>query len=299
MHRKIIRQGVRGRTISLPIDWVRRHGLSVGDEVALREQGPSLLISPGTHAPRTFSYQFTEYDPVLARTVVAYAFRAGYELIELEGIPRSEAEKLTRSFRGLVVRAHSTDRTCFAVILKDEPCEVASLLRLLFQLAGAVLAELCQEWERAKPAESLRRRGLRVRDSALRIIAAKQYGGPLQFTYYDLVTQLEKIVAHSVYFSAYVRKARPPRSELAAEALAMLRDYQRAFGKREFRLLARMNRRWHRRLGELFPARCAAREDDAGVQRFAFLLMRGLRQVSSRLLVLAAEEAPEPLGEGA
>ena len=45
MRRKIIKQGLGGYTVSLPISWVREQGLKARDDILIEEQKGNLIIS--------------------------------------------------------------------------------------------------------------------------------------------------------------------------------------------------------------------------------------------------------------
>ena len=43
MKRRIIKQGA-GYTVTLPVDWIRKYGLSTGDELDIEHRGKSIIL---------------------------------------------------------------------------------------------------------------------------------------------------------------------------------------------------------------------------------------------------------------
>ncbi len=86
MRRKLIKQGAGGYTISLPIKWVRDHGLEPGEEIDLVEEGnalkvlsthPNLSIKSTTLVVEKASFKFY-------RSMIGGLYRAGYDEIRVE-----------------------------------------------------------------------------------------------------------------------------------------------------------------------------------------------------------------------
>lgn len=296
MHRKLIRQGLGGRTISLPIAWVRTHGLKPGDSIHLKEQAGTLILSPQHQVRRTTCTIPKHTTALLFRTLLANAYKGGAEDITLEFAERPApfVAKSIKEFPGLIIRERTAQRWQLVMSLKDDRADLDRLVRSLFRLARSALLETETHWHEGTKVALLRRRALRERDQALRILTVT---GPDQ-NLGELITQLEKIVAHSVYLAEYVQTAKPQRSLLPHEARMMLDELQSVYKKNDYSLAARAWRRGHSELYDLFPKDAAA-PDDAGVQRFVFTVMRGCRHCASRLLALTAEQGPEPLREHA
>ncbi len=84
MKRKVIQIANSTQLISLPRKWALRHGINKGDELDIKEQGPSLMVS----TEKGFSQNMIEIDvsdltPRLADRFVARAYQKGYDLIKI------------------------------------------------------------------------------------------------------------------------------------------------------------------------------------------------------------------------
>ena len=87
MKRKIIAQGLGGRTIFLPINWIRKYHLQPGDEIDIQEQSEALHITlPSPHKKKdkkAITLQINQETAVASRMIIVNAYRAGFDLIKL------------------------------------------------------------------------------------------------------------------------------------------------------------------------------------------------------------------------
>lgn len=79
MKRKLIKQGASGYTITLPVDWVRRHTLGEGAAVDVDFLHEDLLISAGQQEPATVSFTLPSAEETVVRTMIVNAYRAGFD----------------------------------------------------------------------------------------------------------------------------------------------------------------------------------------------------------------------------
>ena len=112
MKRKLIKQGLGGVTVSLPIKWVRKKGLGPGDEISIDEKEGALVLGGSGH---TYKYKILEFDSVhrnLIRTAISSLYKRGYnELrIQFEGqIPLPLITELVDSLAGYEVATYDKD----------------------------------------------------------------------------------------------------------------------------------------------------------------------------------------------
>ena len=82
MKRKLVKQGVRALTITLPSDWVSKNNLNPGDEIDLIEQDSSLMISTETKQPlKEITVDLSGLIPRLADRFMARSYQKGYDKI--------------------------------------------------------------------------------------------------------------------------------------------------------------------------------------------------------------------------
>jgi phosphate uptake regulator len=90
MRRKVIRQGHNTLTVTLPNKWAKRHGVEAGNEIEVKEQEKSLIITTdgGSTLKRTV-VDISGLDSLLIWRHLVSAYRAGYNEIIVKGIEHS------------------------------------------------------------------------------------------------------------------------------------------------------------------------------------------------------------------
>ncbi len=84
MKRKLVRQGGSALTVTLPVQWVRQHGLQPGSEVSLENQGSRLVIDAQDSAAEDgISIDISGLDHALAIDQIIMAYKLGYGRIEV------------------------------------------------------------------------------------------------------------------------------------------------------------------------------------------------------------------------
>jgi phosphate uptake regulator len=85
MKRKLVKQGIRALTITLPSDWVRNNHLNPGDEIDLIEQENTLTVSTEKQQPlKEIIVDVSGLLPRLADRFMARAYQKGYDKITLK-----------------------------------------------------------------------------------------------------------------------------------------------------------------------------------------------------------------------
>jgi len=85
MKRKLVKQGIRALTLTLPSDWIKRNHLNPGDEIDLIEQENTLTISTEKQQPlKEITVDVSGLLPRLADRFMARAYQKGYDKIILK-----------------------------------------------------------------------------------------------------------------------------------------------------------------------------------------------------------------------
>jgi phosphate uptake regulator len=117
LHRKIQRLGASSLIVTLPKDWVRRHGVKVGDVLSVYDEGDKLVIAPNGESYKIklkFGLNHTHVERHLGRIVLcSYVF--GLDKITFystKGIRKDYIErlrKLTQMLEGLNITHTPTE----------------------------------------------------------------------------------------------------------------------------------------------------------------------------------------------
>ncbi len=85
MKRKLVKQGTRALTITIPSDWAQRNNLTAGDEVELREVENSLTVSTEKKQPlKEITVDVSGLLPRLADRFMARSYQKGYDKITIK-----------------------------------------------------------------------------------------------------------------------------------------------------------------------------------------------------------------------
>jgi len=84
MRRKLVKQGLRALTITVPSEWVKKNGLKAGDEVDIAETEAGLSISTEHQKPiKEITVDVSGLLPRLADRFMARSYQKGYDKITL------------------------------------------------------------------------------------------------------------------------------------------------------------------------------------------------------------------------
>jgi phosphate uptake regulator len=142
MKRKLVEQGLsKTKVISLPIKWVRKYGLGKGDEVAIEEAGPKLILSTsktlGFKETKTFEQSYL--DPY-AHRVLAKLYIAGYDHVELLNTTNKKTlentkREIEQSLLGFEIVEETKEKIVFESIVAETEEQYRTYEQKIFQTA--------------------------------------------------------------------------------------------------------------------------------------------------------------------
>jgi len=84
MKRKLVRQGIRALTLTVPSTWIKKNNLKAGDEIDLSETENSLTIRcEGIHELKEIDVDIRGLPPRLADRFMARSYQKGYDKIKI------------------------------------------------------------------------------------------------------------------------------------------------------------------------------------------------------------------------
>ena len=174
MKRKIIKQGLGGNTIFLPIGWVRRNNLKAGDEIDIQEKENDLLII-GDKKQKIKTKEIIIGDTdnnAQIRTIIASLYKAGYQEIVLhfEKLPPMKTlNALISTFTGLEIVSQNKNTIRIKSFLQANKEEVEPLIIKIFQMIKTVFEIINNQSDNNKDnnfeaIQSIRQNIHRIRD---------------------------------------------------------------------------------------------------------------------------------------
>ncbi len=233
MRRKIIKQGVGGNTIFLPVKWIRERGLKPGDEVEILQEGSNLMImSESNEEIKSVDINLDTVDREQIRSILASCYKSGYSKVRLifnGEVPLEMLHKMMNSFTGFEIfsiEGKNVEINSFVRVSRED-CE--QLIKRMFHSTKYAFKMLLNEESDWKEIDTLVLNTIRrLRDHTIRSILLVKYGFDQNFTYAEIVTAIEKIAA------GLSRYAKSGNNIGAKEMLDLFEELQGAYFKKDF-----------------------------------------------------------------
>lgn len=298
MRRKIIKQGIGGHTIFLPIHWIRKYNLKPGDEVELYEKDHDLIVH-GEKQPHCKQKElFLEKTETMSqiRTIIASAYKAGYDEIILhfnEKQSLHELNKLVNTFTGLEIVSQTSDHIKIKSFLQATDEYVEDLIIKLFQMIKVLFQQIkeARGTIEVKELSVSRRQIQKLRDHCLRIIHATTYKNDQSYDYYDLVTQLEKLSADICSLGEYISHINIKDTTLFLQLFEQFSHMYTLYLKKDFNL---SNKYWLHQRKQLqdisTPAslRKLIKNHDEGFALHYYYILNRYLHLNSRMVSLSS-----------
>jgi len=222
MKRKLIGQGRAGSvTVYLPKKWVDKQKLASGDEIFVDETNGNLLISSKEKKPekKVMRTNLEEHDPSRLRTLIASAYRRGYDEITLtskQTFSLVDINRVVDSLLGFVLVEQTENKVVIKNTISGEFENAASLINKLFFTAKTI-AVMALEKKPSSQVEELKRSAIKLRDYCQRQIHLTTYKGDMSYEYHTLVFLLEKTAAEFFRYYTLKKNADPSLVDLFQE----------------------------------------------------------------------------------
>jgi hypothetical protein len=137
MKRKIIKQGIGGNTIFLPIKWVREHNLQPGDEIDILEAEQGLLISSEAKLKKKeIDLKFDEEKEPIQHIYLNILYRQGYDKINIRLKNKKQTKFIQKivdkSMLGFEVIEKEENKICIDNVTEPSSEKQQTLLRRIF-----------------------------------------------------------------------------------------------------------------------------------------------------------------------
>jgi len=84
MKRKVVQHGPSTLIISLPSNWIKKNDVKKGDELEVKEEGKTIIVSTGDILHESsITKDVSSFDPLLVNTFLVRAYQKGYDTINL------------------------------------------------------------------------------------------------------------------------------------------------------------------------------------------------------------------------
>ena len=197
MRRKIIKQGLGGYTVSLPISWVREQGLKARDDILIEEQKGNLIISVSEikqNKPKKIKLEIGDTRESAIRTLIVNAYRAGFDHITFHFLgSEKKIFTIVETFL-LGFDCHVQEKGIFLISSVAEPSidNFEVMIQRQFYILATILKEVFE-----KPLEREVHRMQRYDNFLKRGITKKRFSAsPQLWQLLSMLNQVGRIVYH-------------------------------------------------------------------------------------------------------
>ena len=243
MERKIIKQGVGGSTIFLPITWVRKNKLHPGDSVQVIENNNRIVISPSMYQPgslKTKEITIVDKNQKQIRSIIASLYKQGYDEIVLYckvPVHITEINSIVSTFTGLEVMHAAHNKIMLKSLLQEREEDIEKIIIRMIHTLKLILEIIDDQWTKVnlREIDTLVHTNLRKhRDLCLRTITKTKFGEDKMYDYYDFVTQLEKFGTLAYYLATYIVSKKAKKTALYATIVSGFKKLSECYFQRNF-----------------------------------------------------------------
>lgn len=218
--RKLVKHGPSSLTVSLPLKWLKSHGLVAGDELDVLEHGNWLEIRTEKKAKeQVFTLSVDEYSAMLPRTIHAL-YKAGIDKLVLNFSDKKKIETIQNALGKEAVGYEILQQgENFCVVqnvtgdLEDFELVLRRTFRLLInQAEGAYRMLQSKAYDELKNLRALEESNNRFTTTCRRLINKRGYDNVNQIgPMYYILEELENIADELKYLCLYAESERPKR----------------------------------------------------------------------------------------
>jgi phosphate uptake regulator len=224
MKRTIIRQGIEGRSVNLPISWVREQGLEVGDEIDVAVAGEQLLISGKEQkkSKREIVLRIKNVRFISTRMIITNAYRAGFDVIHVKYDGHiDDIKKICQTY--LIGFEATKTKEGFVLESISEPSydNFEAIITRLFYMLEEILKDI-----KSKQVEQITSDIQRYDNFLKRCIAKGMYSPDTKLFVWQFLSNLAQIGRICVHFNADLQKK---VIVLAKTELAYMTEVQQMF----------------------------------------------------------------------
>jgi len=139
MRRKIIRQGNKSFTFTLPVKWVRQHRLEGGEEIDIKEEDGNLILSSElSKSQKSTAMSVKGMTEKNIRFVMNQLYRRGFTKIKFTSVTTANArvieDLVDQHFSGVEVIRKKGDEVIVEVITEPKADSFEKIFRKMFYL---------------------------------------------------------------------------------------------------------------------------------------------------------------------
>ncbi len=243
MRRKIILQGNRSFTLTLPVDWIRKYNLKSGDEVDVLETDEGLsVVSSVKKKKKVISLALPDAYVQNVKYILRQLYRQGYDRFVLTYKNEKDFDiisEVLERFVGLELIDRKEKQCTVEVVVDATEDKFEIFFRKLFQIIKESLLMVRE----GKSLDYLYRKFASYQDFCKRYVVNLKRG-VIDYEYYSLLSYLVNIEADLNSLANLSKNSEMPHNyDKIAELFG---NIEKAFFSDDFESLALMNKEIHK-----------------------------------------------------
>jgi phosphate uptake regulator len=261
MKRKLIKQGVGGFVVTLPVDWVRENKLGPGDEVNITHTDEGLLLTAAEGVTeRSVAIDVSPYEKRMILNLLNQSYRLGYDKIDITFKTKEQFECIRDTTKdvllGFEVVSCKGNNCVIQNIAEPDSGKFEIILRKIFLQTMELSAEVTLEvsnMNRSKlnlNLEYMKEQKMQIdklTNYTRRTVLSKRYGGSKSALLYSIINNLS-LVSHSYYYlHQYLSSKANKKDKIDEKTIkllnstnAMFSEFYDAFYKKDIDALAKI-----------------------------------------------------------
>lgn len=215
MKRKIVQHGNTSLTISLPIKWVKEHGLQKGDEIEIDQEGNTIQIRTNNEkVVKSTSINISNQSKSYIKSIISNVYKKGYDKVSINFENPESFEYIKNAVEGLLgfEIIHQSRNSCtIESVAAGLDLAFDNMLRKSFQIVNSTAQSTLEDtqsgnldrWDEISAASKTL---VKFTDFCKRQLNKKaQKDDHVAKYYYLLVWDLEKIANEMKYIYRYLK----------------------------------------------------------------------------------------------
>lgn len=263
MRRKIIKQGIGGNTIFLPVKWVKEHNLNPGDEVDISTLEQDLLISTEHQIQKkSTTLKLTSENEHFIRISINALYRLGYDKIKVLFSKQKQADFVKKTIEERLIGFEVVEEEKDYLIIENvtEPSEEKQeiLLRRMFLIVKETFSLVFNDlklsnFNQLDMISQQTKRLNKYNSFCRRNVSKKRFKEPKIAYYWELYLKILLIQHSLLHLYEIISKEKP--KEIAKNTLnsfASLQEFYtelyESFFKKDFDLIRKVNEKTNKNL---------------------------------------------------
>jgi len=292
MKRKLIKQGIGGCTIFLPISWIRTQNLKPGDEIELNIDEDKIIVEGvGKSFRKTKNIDLGDDGDIgKIQNMISSSYKAGYDemIIHCTNLPKLHSlNKIVESFTGLEITDQTRNILKIRCFLENDASTIEGMIIKLFQTIYTLIEHIKNPVISMEDITDMVTINIkRMKNFITRMIQSSNHGKDHSYEYHSMVADLEKIALDLQRYASYLIASKSLPSKVFLEYSKQFSLVYQAYLKKDFKDLHRL---WSSQRDWGYSKDVVAKKPEKKVSAeniYLYSMVNRLRDITTKMMVI-------------